>query len=665
VLDRTITVNGQALTIVGVTSRGFQGLTLGVQPKVFVPVALAGEMVSWLKDFPERTGYWLYLFARLRPGVPESQAESAINRVYRPIIQEVEVPLQKGAGMSDRQLAEFRNRVLELKDASRGQSLLDDQVRTPLVLLFAITGIVLLIACANIANLLLARGASRRTEMAVRLSLGASRRHVVAQLLTESCVLAFLGGAAGLLVARGTLWSVRSILPLDLAGPLDFRLSTPVVLFTMALSLATGLLFGVFPALHGTRAGLIGSIRAGTGQIAEARGAARFRGSMVVVQIALSLVLLISAGLFLKSLRNVVRAELGIRTDHVVTFRLSPELNGYPERKSRQFFERMEEDLAALPGVTSVTAATVSLFSGFSNGSGVIRMEGVRAGPGATSVGASFNLVGPQYFRTLGIPILAGRELTAVDRDGAPKVAVVNEAFAKQFGLGRDIVGKRFNPWGGEELDVEIVGVARDTKYSEVKGKVPPTFFLAVRQMPNIGSLQFYVRTSGDPAALVRRVPGAVAGVDPRLPVEGLETLPQQVRESVVLDRMVSTFSSGYAMLATLLAAVGLYGVLAYTVAQRTREIGVRVALGADGRRVRLMVLRQVGWMLLLGSGIGVAAALGLGRWAGSLLYGLTSYDPVVILTALLTISLVALGAGYLPARRASRVSPMEALRAE
>ncbi|MGH7663214.1 MAG: ABC transporter permease [Gemmatimonadaceae bacterium] len=661
VIGENIVVNGQSMTIVGVAPNGFDGTTLGATPQVFVPISMRGLMSPGFDGFENRRSYWAYLFARLKPGVSMQQATTAINALYRPIIIDVEAPLQEG--MSDQTLERFRAKEITLEDGRRGQSSIHREARMPLIFLFSITGIVLLIACANVANLLLARGANRSMEMAVRLSLGASRWQIVRQLLIESVLLATMGGIASLLIAHWTLMGIGSILPAERATMLRLEIEPPVLLFAAALSIGTGLLFGMFPALHSTRPDLISMIRASTGQPSGHRTAARFRISLVTAQIALSMTLLISAGLFIRSLANISRVDLGIEVDNVVTFGISPELNGYDSTRTSTLFTRVEEELAALPGVTGVTASRVPLLSGDNWGSSVV-VEGFRRTPD-TDAGSRFNQIAPAYFRTLGVPMLAGREFTLADNAGAPNVAIVNETFAKKFNLGRHAVGKRMGAGRGEELDTEIVGLVQDASYSEVKEEVPPLFFTPYRQDESIGSINFYVRTALSPASLLRAVPGVIERLDPNLPVEDLKTLPQQVRENVFLDRMISTLSAAFAVLATLLAAVGLYGVLSYTVAQRTREIGVRMALGADGQRVRGMVLRQVGWMTLIGGVIGVAAALALGRAASSLLFELEGHDPLAIAIATVVIALVALGAGYIPALRASRVDPMQALRYE
>ena len=658
VLNQTIVINGRTMTIVGVAPTSFFGTTLGSRPHVFVPISMRGVLTPGFRGFENRRNYWVYLFARLKPGVSTEQATTAINGIYSPIINDVEVPLQQS--VSEQYLSRFRAKQITLADGRRGQSQVHAEAKTPLLLLFAVTGIVLFIACANIANLLLARAANRSTEMAVRLSLGATRWRIMRQLLTESVLLALFGGIVSVVVARWTIALVMSIIPPTAASSLQLGLQPSAIVFAGVLAMGTGLLFGLFPALHSTRPELISAIRAGTTQLTGARSAARFRTSLVVAQIALSTALLISAGLFIKSLMNVSRIDLGVRVDNLVTFAISPELNGYEPARSRVLFSRVEEEVAALPGVTGVSAALVPLLAGSNWGTGV-RVEGFKHDPDADTE-ARFNEVGPGYLRTAGIQLLTGREFVPADILGAPRVAIVNETFARKFNLGRDAVGKRMST-GGDALDIEIVGMARDAKYSEVKDSIPATFFVPYKQDSTIGSINFYVRSGGPPEPLLRQITEVIARLDPNLPVENLKTMPQQVRENIFLDRMISSLSAAFAALATLLAGVGLYGVLAYTVAQRTREIGVRMALGADAGRVRRLVLRQVGIMTIIGAVVGIAGALALGRAAGSLLYGLAGHDPVVIVVAVALLSIVALGAGYIPALRASRVDPMRALR--
>jgi predicted permease len=663
ILNESLVVNGHPMTIVGVAPRGFDGTTLGTRPQVFVPISMRELLVPMWKGLDNRRSYWAYLFARLKPGVSPEQARAGINVPYRAIVNDVEAPLQKG--MSDQTMARFKAKEIGVEPDARGQSSLHREARAPLLVLLSVTGVVLLIACANIANLLLARAANRANEMAVRLSIGASRRHLVAQLLTESCLLAACGGLGGLLVARWTLQMLAAILPAETAGTVAFELDPGLVAFAAALSLATGVAFGLFPALHSTRPDLVSTLKGQTGQATGARSASRFRTTLATAQIALSMALLVCAGLFTKSLFNVSRVDLGVKVDNLVTFSLSPELNGYTPERSRALFERIEDEMAAVPGVTSVSAAIVPLIAG-NNWGNSVSVEGFQAGPD-TDTHSFYNEIGPGYFRTVGIPLLSGREFTRADAFGAPKVAIVNEQFAKKFNLGLDAVGKHIGSGTGSaaKLDIEIVGLVKDAKYSEVKQEAPPLFVRPYRQDERLGFNTFYVRTSLDEQQLLATIPAVIRRLDPNLPIESPRTMTMQVRENVFMDRLISSLSAAFAGLATLLAAVGLYGVLAYTVAQRTKEFGLRMALGADAARVRGMVLGQVGWMTLVGGLIGTAAAIGLGRLAQSLLFELKGYDPLVLGVSVVLLTLVALGAGFVPAHRASRLDPMRALRYE
>jgi len=662
VLNSVLTVNGQPMTIVGVAPEGFNGTTLGSDPDVFVPISMRGLMQPGWDGFDNRRSYWAYVFGRLAPGVSLEAARSEINTLYQSIVREVESPLQDG--MSDQTMARFLAKEIGVVPGQKGQSNLNSEAKTPLYLLLSITGIVLLITCANIANLLLARGAQRSQEMAIRGSLGAGRVQLLTQLLSESLLLAVLGGLASLLVASWTLGLIASFMPPEASTIIALELSAPVILFTAALAIGTGVLFGLYPALHSTRPDLVTALKASSGQPSGARSAARFRTSLVTVQIALSMALLVSAGLFTKSLMKVSRIDLGMATENIVAFGISPELNAYEPERTMALFQRTEEELAAIPGVTGVTAARVPVLSG-SNWGTDVRVEGFECGPDIDCNGR-FNIVGTDFFSTLGMTLVGGREFTEADASEAPKVAVINETFARKFGLDpRDAVGRFMSQNGRDELDIQIVGVVQDAKYSEVKQESQPLFFTPYRQAEGIGSITFYVRTAVDEAQVLRAIPEVVKGLDPNLPVENLKTLDQQAAESVFLDRMISTLSAAFALLATLLAAIGLYGVLAYTVAQRTREIGLRMALGAAGPTVRGMILKQVLVMVVVGGLVGMAGAYALGRGAASLLFEMEGSDPLVFAASAVLLAVVALGAGYVPALKASKVDPMSALRYE
>jgi predicted permease len=663
ILNQALVINGQSMTVVGVAPRGFRGTVLGNVPDIFVPITMRGLMSPGFNGFENRRNYWAYAFGRLKPGVSIEQATTAINGPYHAIINDVEAPLQKG--MSEQTMQKFRAKVITTEAGNRGQSSFDDEAKAPLLILLAVTGTVLLIACANIANLLLVRGAGRAAEMAVRLSVGANRRQLITQLLTESVLLAVFGAVGGMFVAKWTIDVIASILPANDTSLVRFDLSPTMMIFAASIALLTGIAFGLFPALQSTRPDLAATLKNQAGQPGGAKAARRFRTTLATVQIAMSMALLVPAGLFAKSLFNVSRVDLGLKTDHMVLFSLAPELNSYNTERTRQLFERIEDEMGALPGVTGIVAAVVPVIAG-DNWGNSLGVEGFEAGPD-TNTNASFNSVGPGYFRTMGIPLMVGREFTRADAAGTPKVAIVNQAFAKKFNLGDNPIGKRFGVGGGPgtKFDMEIVGMVQDAKYSDVKQVVPPQYFTPYRQEERLGYGYFYIRTATPPEQMLSTIPGAMRKIDATLPLSDVKTMEKQVQESVGQDRVISTLSLAFAVLATVLAAVGLYGVLAYTVAQRTREFGLRMALGADGASVRALVMGQVIRMAIVGGVIGLAVAIGVGRAAKSLLFEMTGYDPMVLTGATVALAIVALGAGLLPALRASKIDPMTALRYE
>ena len=660
VVNDTMLVDGIPFTIIGVAPEGFYSTTLGAMPDIFVPISMREALQPQWKGLADRRNYWVYLFARLKDGVSTAQAQAAMSTLFHGVIESTDLPLQDG--MSDRTKERFRNQALLLSEGSRGQSDVLEEGRTPLLILFAITGFVLLIACANIANLLLARAAGRAREISIRLAIGARRVQLIVQLLTESILLALTGALAGLLVANVTVRLIISFLPPQAMIPLTPDLNPRSLSFALLASVVTGILFGIFPALHSTGQDLVSAIKDDAGSVSSSGSAARFRKILIIGQIALSLTLLISAGLFLKSLVKITRVDLGLRTKGVLTFGLSPNRNQYKPDQTRDFYGRLEESIAAIPGVENATVSLVPLLTD-SNWGTSISIDGFVAGPD-TDRGSKYNEVGPGFFRSLNVPILAGREFTASDGINAPKVAVVNEAFVRKFSPSDSVLGKRLQTGSGGKNDIEVVGIARDTKYSQVKDPPPPLLYMPYRQDKTLGGANFYVGVKGMPAAdigpAVRR---AVAALDPNLPVDNMITFEKQVENNVFVDRMVTTLATAFAILATLLAAVGLYGVLAYSIARRTREIGIRLAIGADPARVRAMVLQEVGVMALIGAVIGAPAAILLAKFAESQLYGIKSYDPEVVLAATALIAAVALVAGYFPARLAMAVEPQTALR--
>jgi predicted permease len=617
-----------------------------------------------------RSNHWLYIFGRVEPGGSRQQAEAMMNVPFAGLIRDVELPAL-GPELSERDRSLFQQRRIVLQDGSRGRDSNRGETQGILLLMFAITGFVLAIACANVANLLLARVADRAMEMSVRLSLGASSWRLVRLLIVESLVIGVLGAVGAVIISRMTLSGLLATMPADDVAILAFEINPRVLAFALALGVGTSVLFGLFPAVHGVRSAIASGMQAQSGRTAGSRAATRFRTSLATSQIALATALLAVAGLFVVNLVDLARQELGIRREGLVTFRLSPYLNGYSSERAQAFFDRLEAELRGTPGVVAVSSSTVPLLSG-SNWNNTVTVEGFDAGPDADTR-VSVARVGTDYFRTMGIPLLAGREFVQTDTMRAPRVAVVNEAFARKFNLGANVIGKRLAMGRATDrrLDIEIVGLMRDAKYSRVSEPPPPQVMVSHHQPDTpdrpatVGSLTFYVRTTSGTDALIGIVPSLIARLDSDLPVVNLRTMDDQIWDNTTPQRVLGALSSSFAVLAIVLAAIGLYAVLAYGVAQRLREIGIRMALGASPRDVSLLVLTQVGRITLIGSVAGIALAIGLGRISAAMLLGVGGYDVAVIVAAAALMMTVALIAGAVPTRRAMSVNPIEALRME
>lgn len=664
IVGQTLTVSGQPLEIIGVAPAGFAGTTIGARPEVFVPLTMAWRLRPTApRNYEDRRAYWLYVFGRLNPNSTLGQASAEINGLYSGILRDTEARFN--GELSGNALQKFLKRRIIVEPGARGQSTIPTTTAQPLSILFGLTALVLLIICVNIANLLLVRGASRAGEMAVRTSLGASRRQLVSQLLTESIVLTVIAGIASLLVATTTLDLITAMLPADFSRDLAIRFSPWAIGFAVAASLLTILVFGIFPAVHATRTDLAEAIK-GKARMTAGRGMVRLQTALTTAQVAFSMVLLVVAGLFAQSLLNVARVKLGMRVDSIVSFSVSPRSNGYGPERTMALFDRIEEALAAQPGVTGVASASIPLIA--NNGTGnSVDLEGFKAPPGMDTA-VKRNEVSPTFFSTLSIPLLAGRNFTDADILNAPKIAIVNQSFVRKFHLGGRPVGRRFSCYPYDnvtKVDLEIVGVVADSAYSEVKGEIPAQYFQPRRQSERPDSAFFYVRAGVNPNIVMGAIPGILSRIDRNLPVTRLITMRRQVQDNVYLDRMLAMLSSAFAGLATLLAAIGLYGILAYTVALRTPELGLRLALGAEPARLRAMILRQVGRMALTGGVIGLAVAVAAGRVAEALLFGLSGHDAWVLAGAGAVLPAVMCLAGCLPARRASNIAPMEALRYE
>jgi predicted permease len=664
-LNQTMVVNGHPMTIVGVTERGFLSERPGSTPDIFLPITMKREMTPDRDGLTDRRDYWITLFARLKPGVTIEQADAAINATYRGQLEQ-DVALLKGADAEF--VKRFRAKKIVLSAGRYGRGGLRDDSRTPLYLLLGMTALVLLIACANVANLQLARGASRSREVAVRLALGASRAQIVRQGLLESCVVAVAGGALGLVVAHWTIRGILLSLPERQAssGLVSTDLDPRMLLFCLALSIATGILFGLYPAVQASRGQVVAALKDQSGQSTGGKAAGFFRKSLVTIQMAMSLLLLVTAALFATTLINLARIDLGIRADHLATFSLNPRLNRYTSERAAQFYQRLTQQLIAVPGVALVSAARVPAIGG-SASSTSITVDGFTAKSDGDSA-ARYNEIAPDYFRTLGIPLVAGREFSPSDNAlDAPKVAIVNEAFVRFYFNGQNAIGRMMarGAGSGTKLDRTIVGVVKDSKYANLKEEAVPVFYMPYRQAPAISALYFYVRTTVTPESLLPMLRQQVAAIDPDLPIRDLRTMQAQLESRMSNEQLLSWLTGIFGGLATVLAAIGLYGVLAFNVARRTREIGIRIALGANAGHVRGLVLREIALMCAAGAAVGSLSAFFVGRQVESVLFGVSARDPMPYAFGALALGVVALVAAYLPARRATSVDPLVALKHE
>ncbi|HKC72443.1 MAG TPA: ADOP family duplicated permease, partial [Terriglobales bacterium] len=656
-----LTVNGTVLTVVGVARAGFTGVQIGQLPDIFIPITMKPQMTPNWNGLQDPKDNWVAILGRLQPGATRARVQVALQPLYHSLLL-AEVPLMKLSEATKRQ---FLERPLLLESGASGRLVLQADARQPLIFLVVMVGLVLLIACANLASLLVARGEARQREIAVRLAVGAARWRLVRQLFTENLLLAILGGAAGVLFAVWTLAFLvqsmqESIGVLGLEKQLDGR----ILAFAIALSLVTALLFGLLPALRAARADLQSTLKDLGGSLSHRLSSVRLRKALIVGQVALTAVLLTAAGLFTRSLLNLQNTNLGVRPDHVVEFTIAPQLNRYSPQRALAFVERLRQAIAATPGVSSVSAATIPILANDEWGSDVT-IQGYTAREGE-DMHVWRNEVGPNYFATLGTPLLAGREFSQSDTAASPLVAVVNATFARRYLQGRNPLGVHFHLGSGaDKPEVEIVGVVKDSKHSDPRDTIHPFVYAPYAQDPTFGRATFYVRTSSEPAAMATTLRKIVQSFDSNLPVYDLETLTRQVDETVFADRLLTSLSLCLGLLAALLAAIGLYGVMAYVVARRTREIGIRMALGATRESIAGLILREVARMAAIGLAIGLAAALAADRLLASLLYGVQASDPLVFAGAVLLLAFIALLAGGLPARRAAGVDPVVALRYE
>jgi putative ABC transport system permease protein len=665
VVGKQIVVNGRALTIIGVSPAGFDGVEPGRAPQIRIPMTMKDDLPR--TDFSRLNNdrfRWTEVFGRLKPGISMQKAQAGLQPLFHQILNRevTEKPFAKAAPLVKQ---EFLKMWMEVMPGSRGRSNLRRAYSKPLFALMGIVSLVLLIACSNLANLLIARASARQKEIAVRLALGAGRGRLVRQLLVESLVLAAVGGALGIGLAIMIDQALIDFLP---SGHTPLSLSsTPdwtVLGFTFAISMLAGGLFGLVPALQSTSPSLANTLKDQAGAVVHG-GSAGLRKGLVVAQVSLSLLLLVGAGLFLQSLRNLRTLNPGFEVKNLLAFDVDPTMSRYDPKWSADYYRRLHETLSALPGVESHAFAVVPVLED-NEWDNWITIEGYSAKPDERP-DPHMQFCSPGFFKTLKIPVLLGRDFTDRDEAGAPRVGIVNQKFVKRyFGdanpLGRH-VGMGIDP--GTKTDIEIVGVVGDTKYESMRDEIPYELYIPSAQEGSADGGTVYVRAEGDPARMFNTLRAAVRGVDAGVPMHDMRTLDHQMEISLLTERLLAALSSVFGCLATLLAALGLYGVMAFMVARRTREIGIRMALGAGQGSVVWMVLRETLTLAGIGVAIGLAGSYGVTRLIQAQLFGIKPTDLLTMAAASLGIAAVTALAGYIPARRATGIDPMSALRWE
>jgi len=663
ILNQSLLVNNRELTIVGVAQAGFTGIQVGQSADIFVPLMMKGQMTPERNGLDEWDNYWLAILARRKPGLSMAQTEAGINAVYRPLLQE---QLAKINGWDQTKRRRFLDKKVLLVSGAKGRTTLQTDSGQSLTALFVMVALVLLIACTNVANLLLAQGAARQRELAIRSAMGASRGRILQQLLAESLLCALAGGALGLLIG---VWLMNLLTPmvasnLTIKG-LNTSLDLGVLSFAAGATLVSGIFFGLIPAWRVTRTAVAQTLKDQATTTSAGTSHVGARKMLVAGQVAFTMLLLAGAFLFTRTLWNLRKQNLGLRTENVITFAISPILNGYDTPRSVALIDQLRVRMAAVPGVRGVGTSELGTLTGSDMGSN-ITIEGSKD-LSVEDSHINFDPVSPGYFSTLGVPLLSGREFNEGDGPGKSKVAMISEAMAKKYFVGRNPLGLHFAFGAGNDIkpNIEIVGVVKDVKQDHVRSGDVPYIYLPYAQQPTIREMTFYTYTQQDPLLAVSALRSTVRDLDANLPIYSLKTMERVVDEDLFGERMVAALSATFGTLAALLAAMGIYGVLAYLVVQRTREIGIRMALGAETGHVRFLIVKEVGTMVLLGVAVGLPLAYGLARLSESLLFGVRAGDPTVYALGLALIALIALAACYIPARRATRVDPLVALRYE
>ena len=649
VVGKTLRLNDKLYTIVGVTEPSFRGVRLGAPPEFWLSTTASPELTRG-----GRADRGIQLVGRLKPGVTVAQAQTQLTTIAARLAQAYP---ETNLGILDRP---NEPRPMTVVSESRVGPEAQVAIKRASLLLFAVVGLVLLIACANVANLLLARASVRRREIAVRLALGASRGRLIRQLLTESLLLALLGGVAGLLATQWTVRLVPQFFPANDLGGLDLSVDWRVLVFTLGVSLLTGLLFGLAPALQATRLNLLPALKAEASVYGQRRRRITLRDALVIAQLAMSLVLLVSAGLFVRSLRQALTFDPGFAADNLLAASMETRSARLSEQQGQEFFQQTLERAGSLPGVQS---ATLSMFVPLSGGGyrRMVTLEGYEPQPNEDTE-LNTNTIGPNYFNTMGIPIVAGRDFDKQDREGSPLVVIVNEELARRY-YGGNAVGKRLQ-LGSNVPSREIVGVARTAKYRNLREPPLPFIYIPFSQEYQTGMV-LLVRTKGDPEEVVGSLHNEMRALNKDVPLFSVQTMSERIGGQLAADRMVAVLLSVLGGGALLLAAIGIYGVMGYAVAQRTHEIGIRLALGAEQRDILRLIVGQGMVLIAIGAGIGLALALAATQVLKSLLFGVSATDPLTFASVIVVLVGVALLACYLPARRATKVDPLEALRYE
>ena len=662
VLNTRMLVNGQPVQVAGVSPRGFRGLLTGRDPEFFAPMSMMG-LISPGMAVNDRLDYHsLNIVGRLKPGVGPPRANAMLLGLFRSVLRD-EVAQMKD--IQEDTGKKILARPITLRPAAHGLNELGLRWRTPLAVLEVMVGLLLLIACANVANLLIARATARQREIAIRLAVGATRGQLLRQLMAESGVLALAGGLLGLLLAANLTEGLLGLMPKDAAGGwLAPQLDLRMLGYSVALALLAGVLFGLTPALQAMRTGVAPALKEQTGGMSASGSQSRARQGLMVTQICISLLLLTGAGLFTRTLLNLVHSDPGFRTDHLITFTIDPSLGGYTFERRLALFRDLRQKLRALPGARASASAYLVPLSGYGLGNG-LKAPGSR-NASQDYVSRNENSVGPGYFATLGIRLLAGRDFDSNDTAQSPKVAILSESFARFLYEGANPVGRHVH-LGSIDADAEIVGVVRDARINDVREPPPQLMYVPFEQGGDDLTRQsaFLVRSQGDEAGLMTAIRATVRQLDRNLPIERLTSMKMAIDDSIYRDRLMATLAMAFGTLAAVLAAVGLYGTISYSVARRTREFGIRLVLGAAPESLLLFVVREVGWLIAIGVAVGLPASYLLARFAESQFYGVRAHDPWVLAGATLLIAMVGLAAGLAPAVRAMRIAPLDALRYE